>query len=43
MIAREAGARVSGLDGAAPSRDFIIAAEPSVADRLEARLIELGV
>lgn len=43
LIAREAGARVSGLDGAAPSRDFIIAAEPSVADRLEARLLELGV
>lgn len=43
LIAREAGARVSGLDGAAPSRDFIIAAEPSVADRLEARLRELGV
>jgi myo-inositol-1(or 4)-monophosphatase len=43
LIAREAGARVSGLHGAAPSRDFIIAAEPSVADRLEARLLELGV
>ena len=43
LIAREAGARVSGLDGAAPSRDFIIAAEPSVADRLEARLLQLGV
>ena len=43
LIAREAGARVSGLGGAAPSRDFIIAAEPTVADRLEARLLELGV
>lgn len=43
LIAREAGARVSGLDGAAPSKDFIIAAEPSLADRLEARLLELGV
>lgn len=43
LIAREAGARVSGLRGAAPSHDFIIAAEPSLADRLEARLIELGV
>ena len=43
LIAREAGARVSGLNGAAPSKDFIIAAEPSVADRLEARLLELGV
>lgn len=43
LIAREAGARVSGLHGAAPSKDFIIAAEPSLADRLEARLLELGV
>ena len=43
LIAREAGARVSGLRGEAPSRDFIIAAEPGVADRLEARLLELGV
>lgn len=43
LIAREAGARVSGLNGAAPSRDFIIAAEPSLADVLEARLVELGV
>jgi len=43
LIAREAGARVSGLNGAAPSKDFIIAAEPSLADRLEARLLELGV
>ena len=43
LIAREAGARVSGLAGAAPSKDFIIAAEPSLADRLEARLLELGV
>ena len=42
LIAREAGARVSGLNGAAPSRDFIIAAEPTLADRLEARLLELG-
>ncbi len=43
LIAREAGARVSGLGGAAPSKDFIIAAEPSLAERLEARLRELGV
>jgi myo-inositol-1(or 4)-monophosphatase len=43
LIASEAGARVSGLRGAAPSRDFIIAAEPSLADLLEARLLELGV
>ena len=43
LIAREAGARVSGLHGAAPSKDFIIAAEPSLAARLETRLLELGV
>jgi myo-inositol-1(or 4)-monophosphatase len=43
LIAREAGARVSGLDGAAPSKDFIIAAEPTVADRLEELLLTLGV
>jgi myo-inositol-1(or 4)-monophosphatase len=43
LIAREAGARVSGLNGAAPSKDFIIAAQPDLADRLEARLLELGV
>jgi myo-inositol-1(or 4)-monophosphatase len=43
LIAREAGAAVRGLDGKAPSRDFILAAEPAVADLLEARLLELGV
>jgi len=43
LIAREAGARVSGLNGEAPSKRFIIAAEPSVADLLEARLVQLGV
>jgi myo-inositol-1(or 4)-monophosphatase len=42
LIAREAGARVSGLNGAAPSRDFIIAAAPALADALEATLRELG-
>ena len=42
LIAREAGARVSGLNGAAPSRDFIIAAAPQLADDLEAALLELG-
>ena len=31
IIAREAGAIVTGLDGAAPSRDFILAAEPALA------------
>jgi myo-inositol-1(or 4)-monophosphatase len=42
LIAREAGARVTGMRGAAPSRDLILAAEPSVAERLEALLDELG-
>jgi myo-inositol-1(or 4)-monophosphatase len=42
LIAREAGARVTGRDGAAPSRDFILAAEPTVAAALEARLAEYG-
>lgn len=42
LIAREAGARVSGLGGAAPSRDFIIAAAPALAVALEARLVEFG-
>jgi myo-inositol-1(or 4)-monophosphatase len=42
LIAAEAGARVTGMRGAAPSRDLIIAAEASVAERLEALLDELG-
>ena len=42
LIAREAGARVSGLAGAAPSRDFIIAAAPALADVLESKLVALG-
>lgn len=41
LIAREAGATVTGLAGAAPNSDFILAAEPSVAARLEATLIKL--
>ena len=43
LIAREAGARVTGLNGAAPNRDFILAASPDVAEFLEAKLVELGV
>ena len=43
LIAREAGATVKGLRDAAPSRDFILAAEPELAERLEARLVELGL
>ncbi len=43
IIAREAGAVVKGFGEAAPSRDFILAAEPILAARLEPLLIELGV
>jgi myo-inositol-1(or 4)-monophosphatase len=43
IIAREAGATVKGLGDAAPSRDFVLAAEPSVAIALEALLAESGV
>lgn len=42
IIAREAGAAVKGFGAAAPSRDFILAAEPELAARLEPLLIELG-
>jgi myo-inositol-1(or 4)-monophosphatase len=42
LIAREAGARVSGWAGAAPSSEFILAAEPRLAESLEAKLLELG-
>jgi myo-inositol-1(or 4)-monophosphatase len=42
IIAREAGARVTGRPGDAPSKDFILAAHPTVADLLEKRLAELG-
>ena len=42
IIAREAGAVVTGFAGAAPSRDAILAAEPELAARLEPLLIELG-
>ena len=42
LIAREAGATVKGLADAAPSREFVLAAEPSVAIALEKRLVELG-
>jgi myo-inositol-1(or 4)-monophosphatase len=43
LIAREAGATVKGLGSSAPSRDFIIAAQPDVAAALEATLATLGV
>jgi len=42
IIAREAGAVVKGFGDAAPSRDFILAAEPQLAARLEPLLIEFG-
>ena len=42
LIAREAGARVGGLRGKAESREFILAAEPTVAARLEEVLLEIG-
>ncbi len=43
IIAREAGATVKGLGDAAPSRDFILAAHPEFAARLEPLLVSLGV
>lgn len=42
LIAREAGARVGGLRGAAASREFVLAGEPTLAARLEDALIRLG-
>jgi myo-inositol-1(or 4)-monophosphatase len=42
LIAREAGAAVGGLRGAAATNDFILAAEPELFRILEAKLIELG-
>lgn len=43
LVAREAGATVKGLADAAPSRDFILAAEPQLAVLLETTLRGLGV
>lgn len=43
LIAQEAGATVKGLGDAAPSRDFILAAHPELAVRLERELVRLGV
>lgn len=42
LIAQEAGARVSGLRGAAAAREFTLAAEPSLAATLERALVGLG-
>ncbi|MEQ1737666.1 MAG: inositol monophosphatase family protein, partial [Rhodoglobus sp.] len=43
IIAREAGAVVKGLGDAAPSREFILAAEPGLAALLEGELTALKV
>ncbi len=43
IIAREAGAVVTGFGDAAPSRDLILAAEPALAAVLEPLLVELGM
>ena len=43
LIAREAGARVGGLDGALESKNLLIAAEPGLYERLAAALGALGV
>jgi myo-inositol-1(or 4)-monophosphatase len=41
IIAREAGALVTGRDGAPPSKEFLLAGEPTVAKSLERLLREL--
>ncbi|GAA2381675.1 inositol monophosphatase family protein [Dactylosporangium salmoneum] len=41
LIAAEAGALVTGLDGAAPGPDMLIAAPPGLYEQLHARLSEL--
>jgi len=41
LVAREAGARVTGLDGAPPSSEFVLAAEPLLAASLEQLLRQL--
>ena len=43
LIAREAGAAVTGRPGEAPSHDFILAAQPDVAAELTRAIIELGL
>jgi myo-inositol-1(or 4)-monophosphatase len=43
IIAREAGAVVKGLADMAPSRDFVLAAEPTLAALIEGELTALGV
>ena len=43
LIAAEAGATVKGLGSSAPSREFILAAHPELAVRLERELAALGI
>lgn len=43
LIAREAGAAVKGLGGAAASRELLLAGHPDVVARLESTLIDLGI
>ena len=43
LIAREAGASVTGMWADAPSHDFILAAHPSVAAELKGAITELGL
>ena len=43
LVAREAGATVKGLGDAAPSREFVLAAHPELAVRLERELVRLGI
>lgn len=43
LIAREAGAAVAGLDGTPASADFLLAAEPELAAKLEQTLRKLGI
>lgn len=43
LIAREAGATVKGLGDAAPSREFILAADPKLTVRLERELVRLSI
>jgi myo-inositol-1(or 4)-monophosphatase len=42
LIAREAGARVSGTPGGPPGREFVMAADPELSHTLEAALDALG-
>lgn len=43
LIAAEAGALVTGWDGARAGHDLILAAHPDLAERLSARLAKLGI